>query len=170
MNYVCSSKFKEALARHWHIRASEAFSSCLFMNGAGMIQVVINRYSFKNSGDSGRHYDAAETVDGIKSIGWAFLGQKNRCGKQKEKKIVTSLAGNRTLGCCVKDSDVSHYTTRDDTRKEKLEKLALLPKKQSCLWLASHGIAGLHCSDAQSAHHHYKQLSHSPSAAAYRGK
>ncbi|EGC48788.1 predicted protein [Histoplasma capsulatum var. duboisii H88] len=68
MNYVCSSKFKEALARHWHIRASEAFSSCLFMNGAGMIQVVINRYSFKNSGDSGRHYDAAETVDGIKSL------------------------------------------------------------------------------------------------------
>ncbi|EEH06033.1 predicted protein [Histoplasma capsulatum G186AR] len=64
----CSSKFKEALARHWHVRASEAFSSCLFMNGAGMIQVVINRYSLKNNGDSGRHYDAAETVDKIKSL------------------------------------------------------------------------------------------------------
>jgi hypothetical protein len=40
-------------------------------------------------------------------------GQKLIYAKKRNVDLSSSDAGNRTPSCCVRDSDVSHYTTSD---------------------------------------------------------
>ena len=57
---------------------------------------------------------AAAHVEGRATL----RGSGQRCcevdeGKKKKKNLMSSPARNRTRSCCVRDSDVSHYTTED---------------------------------------------------------